>query len=116
MTTGRVRNWKLLVALLGMGLGSAALADGLKKLPPEFVMPPSAGSPGSVAFRHDTHVDSAKPSCVGCHPKIFRILEKGETKSGDPITHKAMEAGRFCGACHGKAAFNFDSCNACHRM
>jgi len=26
-----------------------------------------------------------------------------------------MEKGGQCGACHGKGAFGFDSCDTCHR-
>jgi c(7)-type cytochrome triheme protein len=52
---------------------------------------------------------------VTCHPKVFRILTPGATATGETVKHDSMEAGRACGACHGKTAFGFDSCDLCHR-
>jgi c(7)-type cytochrome triheme protein len=50
-------------------------------------------------------------------PGLFRILRKAApAQSGLQVTHKEMEAGRQCGACHdGKAARGFEDCAACHR-
>jgi c(7)-type cytochrome triheme protein len=107
---------RLLAAVLGLGLATAAAADGLKKLPPDYAFPKSKDSIGRVTFRHSSHVDTSKPSCVICHPRIFRTLEAGRTAGGEPIVHAAMEQGKHCGACHGKAAFGFDNCAACHEQ
>jgi c(7)-type cytochrome triheme protein len=114
MDHGAKRTLQLAALLLGTGLATAALAEGAKKLPAAFVLPTSEGSPGAVTFSHDSHVDAKAPSCVACHPRLFRILEKGMTASGEPIKHAAMEAGRQCGTCHGKVTFGFESCDLCH--
>ena len=73
------------------------------------------GCPDKVTFNHSSHVDLNAPGCTRCHPKLFKTLEKGATADGQPIRHAAMEQGRQCGACHGKAAFGFESCDMCHR-
>jgi c(7)-type cytochrome triheme protein len=96
-------------------LATGALADGLDKLPPDYTFKPGDGSPGKVTFSHQSHVDLKAPGCTNCHPKLFKTLDKSATADGQPITHKAMEQGLQCGACHGKAAFGFDSCDSCHR-
>jgi c(7)-type cytochrome triheme protein len=46
---------------------------------------------------------------------MFRILEAGRTASREAIRHDRMEKGAACGACHGKTAFGFDSCDLCHK-
>jgi c(7)-type cytochrome triheme protein len=113
-TSEAKRSLRLAVFLLGVGLAGAALAGGTKKLPRDFVLPASEGSPGAVTFRHEAHLDAKQPSCVACHPRLFRILEKGATAGGETLKHEAMEAGRHCGACHGKVTFGFESCDMCH--
>lgn len=101
---------------LGILVAGGALAAGkIAKLPADFSYPTGDGSPGKVTFSHGSHVDTAKPSCVTCHPTHFRILEAGKTRTGEPIKHQQMEAGASCGSCHGKTAFGFDSCDMCHR-
>jgi c(7)-type cytochrome triheme protein len=102
------------VALLALGLGSAAAA-GLPRLPAAFTFPQGDGSPGRVTFNHDTHVDAARPACVGCHPARWSMLKKGQAVGLQAIRHEAMEKGQACGACHGKQAFGLDACDACHR-
>jgi c(7)-type cytochrome triheme protein len=106
---------RLLSVLAAAALASVAAADGLAKLPPDYAFKPSDGSPGKVTFSHSSHVDPKQPGCTRCHPKLFKTLEKGATADGQPINHKTMEAGGQCGACHGKTAFGFDSCDMCHR-
>lgn len=103
-----------LLPLVLLGLSAAALAGGLPKLPKEAALPQGTDSPGVVAFRHESHVDAARPDCTGCHPGTFRILKSTKAK---PITHADMEKGRACGSCHdGKAAFGLaDDCAACHK-
>ncbi len=108
--------WKLIPMLAAAAFASAALAADLPRLPVALKLPQTGDSPGVVTFNHDMHVDSAKPSCVGCHPTQFSILGRsGRAKQPAGITHKAMEKGGSCGACHGKTAFNFESCDMCHR-
>jgi c(7)-type cytochrome triheme protein len=95
--------------------GSAWGGGKLPKLPADHVFAQGDGSPGPVTFSHASHVDAAAPACIACHPRSFRILEKGRTASAEPIRHLQMEAGAGCGACHGKSAFGFESCDTCHR-
>lgn len=106
----------LAVAALLVAGGASAGAKKLDKLPVDYVFAQSEGSPGKVTFSHGSHVDTAKPSCVTCHPKAFRILASGQLATGDAIKHQQMEAGAGCGACHGKTAFGFDSCDTCHKQ
>jgi c(7)-type cytochrome triheme protein len=109
------RNWKRLFIVAALLVGGAALADGLPSLPHPLALAQGGDSPGKVTFRHDSHVDAAKPGCVSCHPKRFGILGRSMADpKRAPITHAAMEKGEACGACHGKQAFGFDDCTSCH--
>ncbi len=96
---------------------AAAWAGDLPRLPKALKLPAGDDSPGQVTFNHDTHVDTAKPSCTTCHPRQFPMLQGKALKKGE-ITHEKMEKGQYCGACHGKgkAAFDFsdDNCQNCH--
>ncbi len=106
--------WAALLA--GVLLATSAAAAGkLSKLPVDYVFPRGDGSPGPVTFSNQSHVDAKAPSCLGCHPKNFRILETGKDITAQPLQHARFEAGAACGACHGKTAFGFDSCDTCHR-
>jgi c(7)-type cytochrome triheme protein len=106
---------KLSVALAFLLGASVATAGELSKLPKAVELPMGEGSPGKVTFSHETHVDTAKPSCVTCHPRSFTILEKTSARARPAITHEAMEKGKqSCGACHGSTAFGFDDCSMCH--
>lgn len=109
--TSRTGKWT--VALLALGLATAAGAA-LPRLPSDFAFPRSEGSPGQVTFSHATHVDPRAPTCLGCHPARFAMLEKGRAVGLEAVTHQAMEKGAACGACHGKEAFGFESCELCH--
>jgi c(7)-type cytochrome triheme protein len=110
--------WKLALTLAAVALaGTALAADPMPRLPVALQLHQTGDSPGVVTFNHDMHVDTAKPSCLSCHPESFSILGRSVTTSKrTPITHKAMEKGGACGACHGKTAFNFDDCTMCHKM
>ncbi len=106
------------IALVIVGLGGAALAQNLPKLPDALTLPQSGDSPGKVTFLHVSHMGD-RPDCTRCHPKLFSIVKQsaGTPAPGRRITHANMEKGRQCGACHnGKAAFGFDDCTACHRQ
>jgi c(7)-type cytochrome triheme protein len=116
MTTrlsGAVRALVALAALLAAP--AAAPADRLPRLPTDYVFARGDGSPGAVTFSHASHVDAAKPSCGTCHPRTFRILESGKPSDGARVEHARMEKGAACGACHGKTAFNFETCDNCHK-
>jgi c(7)-type cytochrome triheme protein len=103
------------VLVVALAAGTAAGAGKLHRLPTDYVFARGEGSPGPVTFSHASHVDEAKPACLACHPRTFRITESGRPQDRDRITHARMEKGAACGACHGKAAFGFDSCETCHR-
>ena len=52
--------------------------------------------------------------CYVCHEDIFKMRA-----GANPVTMKAIEGGKYCGACHdGKTAFppNFESCWRCHHQ
>lgn len=64
---------------------------------------------GDATFSHEFHLQAYK--CADCHTKIFPF-KAGGTKA----TMADMEAGKACGACHGKGkdAFDVDDCSKCH--
>lgn len=109
--TGRRVAWRL-AAVVAVASG-VALAD-LPRLPGELSLPRGADSPGQVVFRHESHVDAARPDCVACHPRHFSILGRSSSEARPPVVHSAMEKGQACGACHGQAAFGLDECGNCH--
>jgi c(7)-type cytochrome triheme protein len=109
------RNLRRAAVLAAALLATGAVAGGLDRLPPDHAFTPGEGSPGKVTFSHQSHLDPAKPGCTNCHPRLFKTLEQGATADGSPIRHAVMEKGGQCGACHGKGAFGFDSCDTCHR-
>ena len=115
MTT---RNLSRLAVVVGLLLGGAAHADSLPNLPQALPLPRTGDSPGEVTFRHDSHVDSKKPDCVACHPRIFGILGRSALPRPRVVTHAAMDKGEACGACHGasKKVFAFDDCTMCHQQ
>ena len=92
------------------------LSDVMPKLSKAYTFPKAEKSPGKVTFNHDSHVSVEAADCTKCHPRLFKILEPGQTVDGAPIRHDAMKAKRQCGACHdGKAAFGLDKdCENCH--
>ncbi|HEY6006456.1 MAG TPA: c(7)-type cytochrome triheme domain-containing protein [Anaeromyxobacter sp.] len=108
-------SWKLALAAALLAAGTA-LAGDLPRLPLALELPQSADSPGVVTFDHDQHVDTSRPDCVACHPRLFGILGRSAARRTQVVTHAAMEKGRACGACHGKAALNFEDCSMCHKM
>ncbi len=112
-----MRRWKwtiLLVVVTAASLGGAALGQNLPKLPGEIVLQ-SPDSPGKVTFLHESHMGD-RPDCTRCHPKLFSIVKQAKRSPERTITHKKMEKGAQCGACHnGKVSFGFDDCSACHR-
>jgi len=113
MTTTARRGLRLATSALLLGAG-LALAYDLPRLPHELALKRGEGSPGQVTFRHESHVDAAKPTCLACHPERFSLLGTTSTEKRPAITHERMSAGRDCGACHGKEAFGLDDCTMCH--
>jgi c(7)-type cytochrome triheme protein len=111
----RSRTLKMLLACLTLGLSAGALAEGLTRLPQDFKLPQSKKSPGVVTFKHASHVKADAADCTVCHPKLFKITEKGQTADGEVIKHARMKKGGQCGFCHnGDKAFDLDECEKCH--
>ncbi len=107
---------KLIPLAFALALAGTALAADLPRLPGALKLPQTGESPGVVTFDHDMHVDGSKPSCVGCHPRLFGILGRSAATRPRVVTHAAMEKGGACGTCHGQPAFDFDDCTMCHAM
>jgi len=61
----------------------------------------------NVTFRHATHTQWM--SCKNCHSGIFK--KKSENLQ---FTHDDMDAGQYCGACHGKVVVVPGGCYGCH--
>jgi c(7)-type cytochrome triheme protein len=111
----RSRWIKILLACLAFGLSAGALAEGLSKLPQDYKLPQSKKSPGVVTFKHQSHVKPDAADCTSCHPKLFKITEKGKTADGEVIKHAKMKKGGQCGFCHdGTKSFGLDECEKCH--
>ncbi len=77
----------------------------------EVLLTRGAESPGQVTFNHASHVDTEKPSCVGCHSQRFRIL-----KTTALPAKIDMHDNQHCGSCHdGKTSFSVtEDCETCH--
>lgn len=58
-------------------------------------------------FPHSTHTKHL--DCASCHPKLFRYR-------GTKITMKDIDAGKYCGFCHGSVSFSPgpENCARCH--
>ncbi|MFO7567108.1 MAG: cytochrome c3 family protein [Enhygromyxa sp.] len=68
---------------------------------------PDGARPDAALFRHGRHDQF---SCAACHPGLFPKWRAG-------FTHRDMNEGRFCGACHdGTAGFDLREadCKSCH--
>ncbi len=87
----------------------SAAAGPVLRLPADAIYARAVHADSAVVFSHRTHVQYEGSSCTGCHPKLYSIL-----KGGAIITHRDMEAGRSCGACHdGKKTFGVRESSAC---
>jgi c(7)-type cytochrome triheme protein len=72
---------------------------------------PGAGEVPAAVFPHFVHRMQFK--CYVCHDALFQMSAGANT-----INMDAIQAGKFCGACHtGVRAFQatFDTCQRCHR-
>lgn len=98
-------------------LGGVAWAQNMPRLPADLTLPQSGDSPGKVVFSHQSHVGfQAKADCTACHPKLAPILKQASQGKRQPVTHRRMEKGQACGACHnGKVARGLDDCTTCHK-
>lgn len=100
------RTWGLLV-----GAGAALLATPILAVnaPQDVRVPPlvERKSPAPARFSHWRHNAA---SCFNCHPGLF-------PQSPEGFTHKEMQAGLRCGACHdGQVAKAVKAmrCEECH--
>lgn len=87
--------------------GADAKAADQPVLPLDVELVPAAGDMFKVIFPHKTHTEWL--GCPNCHPAIFQMA-----KGADPITMEKINAGQYCGVCHGKVAFPVSECRLCH--
>jgi c(7)-type cytochrome triheme protein len=71
----------------------------------EFV--PNDNPSKAATFRHATH--TLWLGCKNCHSSIFK--KRSENLQ---FTHDDMDAGKYCGACHGKVVVVQSGCKGCH--
>jgi c(7)-type cytochrome triheme protein len=121
-----VKTWieaeRLLPVTAGMPDWSRALAEGIidpragidpdephqPVLPFDVELVPEATPAFKAVFAHEPH--TAVLSCASCHPGIFTMRA-----GSNPITMAKIYAGEYCGACHGKVAFDvMTGCGRCH--
>jgi c(7)-type cytochrome triheme protein len=96
------------VAAGGTAGGTPGTA-GAPRGPKPIVYARGESSPGTVTFRHSTHL-AGKTGCSACHPKPFAMKSAGARPGG------AMHESTACGLCHdGKQAFNVEDDTACAR-
>lgn len=94
------------------------VAEGMThfRVPPDITFPQSEASPGSVTFRHATHLQGERPDCTICHRESFRIVPAhAGAVSSSPA--RDMHDAQHCGRCHdGQKAFSVkQECMACHQ-
>ena len=101
------------IAAVLVGLGAwAGEPPPLSKLPKDTTLQKNEKSPGTVVFKHTTHVKPRAPDCTSCHPKMWPIRPGAKKPE---IKHKAMKKGEYCGKCHqATQAFGLDECDKCH--
>ena len=106
---------RAMIAALAVLVAATVMAGGdIKKMPADLRLHQSPDSPGKVTFNHASHVDTSKPDCTSCHPRLFSILQ--DRSKERTILHARMQKGAQCGACHNaKKAFGLDDCSTCHR-
>lgn len=121
-----VRNWteaeRLLPVTGGQPNWVRALAEGVidpragidpetphqQVLPFDVEMVPEAMPAFSAVFAHEPH--TAVLTCANCHPGIFAMRA-----GSNDISMEKIYAGEYCGACHGKVAFEVNTgCGRCH--
>lgn len=62
-----------------------------------------------VSFPHSIHTQWL--TCPNCHPAVFPLQRQAPLR----ITMAKIQAGEYCGACHGKVAFGTEgNCVRCH--
>ena len=74
----------------------------------DFSLTPRADWVSNIVFSHKAH--SVWNGCEVCHPEIFPTTQKGSIR----YTMFDIDAGQYCGVCHGKVAFPIRACEKCH--
>lgn len=88
------------------GLDAKAEDEPVLELDVELV--PKGAPEFKTIYSHKTHTRLL--ACTNCHTAIFQ-MEKGAAR----ITMEKIFAGEYCGACHGKVAFDVATgCPRCH--
>ena len=78
------------------------------RFPADVTFERGEGSPGTVTFRHLSHVDAGSPECASCHTAGFSLLGGGERAKKSPTG--VMHDGAHCGRCHDAG----QDCGSCH--
>ncbi len=79
-------------------------------LPLDVDLTSSASKFFSVTFPHAPHTRWL--TCANCHPAIFPL---GRKAAPTVVTMARIQAGQYCGACHGRVAFGIEGeCARCH--
>ncbi len=89
------------------GLDPSAAARPIMPLDVELV--PEGNPAFKVVFPHQAHTEWL--GCESCHPALFQMA-----RGTNPITMAKIQAGEYCGACHGKVAFPVEACGRCHAI
>jgi len=91
--------------------GTSPSASAARPVPKPHTYPRGGDSPGTVTFRHETHLRGTG-GCKACHPRPFPMA------SAPPRPNGGMHEPASCGACHdGTKAFAAEdpaSCARCH--
>jgi c(7)-type cytochrome triheme protein len=97
-------------------LSPPGFADRYFTMPPDVTFPTAETSPGSVTFRHSSHLDLKQANCASCHADRFRIL-KVRAPSATSAAARDLHSDQFCGACHnGEKSFSVkEDCQLCHQ-
>lgn len=83
-------------------------AENQPVLPLDVPFMASGNAAFKVVFSHKAHTEWL--GCNNCHVGIFQ-MKRGAT----PITMEKINAGEYCGVCHGKVAFAVNTgCARCH--
>ncbi len=89
--------------------GTLALPMSVAAVGPGKTLTWAGGGKGRVLFEGSEHAEKGY-TCKDCHPGLFS-MKKGSAA----ITMAALDAGRFCGACHnGAIAFSTKDAKKCH--
>ena len=90
-------------------LEGVSMAKLTMKNPEDFSIRARVTWASDIIFSHKKH--NTWNGCESCHPDIFPATKK----AGNRYTMFHIEAGQYCGVCHGKVAFAIQACSGCHK-